>query len=674
MPHRVCPMLATLVEGPFDKPDWVFEIKWDGYRAIAETGITKPALYSRKLNTFHDKFPGIYAAISQIDTRMVLDGEIVALDDTGHPSFQLIQNADEHRDRLMYYVFDLLYLDGYDLRSLPLLERKRLLKAHLPADIPQIRYCDHVPGQGTEFFRICSEQGLEGIIAKKADSPYYTGKRSESWLKIKTQMRQEVVIAGYTEPRGSRKFFGALVLGVYEGDRLTYVGHTGTGFSEKELKKLYNLLTPLETDRMPFDKKPRTNMPVTWVEPKRVCEVAFTEWTGDGSMRHPVYQGLRPDKDAKDVIRETREATEAAVAHAEGLSASGLVRAAASQPIFAKEPPARPGKKKIAASPTTQARREGVNYFSPDPIGRKGEKVLEINGHKVPITRPGKIYWPEAGYKKKDLIDYYRQVAPLILPYLKDRPFVMHRYPEGATHESFYQKDQPHPLPDWVEMLPIWSESNQAVINYLICQNEETLVMLANLGCIEMNPWNSRKQHLDKPDWMVIDLDPEDIGFDKVIEAALETRAVLDRAGAESFCKTSGATGLHIYVPVGGRYDYEIVKDFAHLVAVLVHRRIPGFTSVERSPAKRQKKIYLDYLQNRYGQTLVAPYSVRPTPTATVSTPLQWKEVRKGLRPESFTMETLHRRIDRLGDLWQPVLGPGVDILSCVERLQAELS
>lgn len=673
MPHGIQPMLATLVDQPFDRPDWIYEIKWDGFRAIAEIendARRTVAFYSRKLNSFHDKFPQVYEALKAIRRRMVLDGEVVALDESGMPSFQKIQNAAGNQDNLVYYVFDLLYVDGYDLRGLPQIERKRLLKAVLP-ESDRIRYCDHVIGQGTEFFRLAATRGLEGVIAKKADTPYLSGKRSEAWLKIKTQQRQEVIITGFTEPRGGRKYFGALVLGVYEDERLIYAGHTGTGFDEKELKLLHDKLCKLESGIMPYAKKPRTRMPVTWVRPELVCEVAFTEWTRDGSMRHPVYMGLRPDKDPRDVRRERREGTGEALAHAETEVATAqpfiqkTARLRTGPGIFSKEPPAK--RKRARKQPGPEERR----YFSPEPPGAGKEATLEINGHRVPISHPRKLYWPESGYTKLDMIRYYRRIASFILPYLQDRPISMYRTPDGIEGEGFFQKDQRAPLPDWAETRRIWSESNRAEINYVLCQNEETLVMLANLGCIEMNPWNSRVSQLDHPDWMVIDLDPEGVPFDTVVEAAQATREVLESAGAAAFCKTSGATGLHVYVPMGARYPYDIVKEFAHLVAVMVHRRIPAFTTLERNLSRRPAGIYLDYLQNRRGQTLAAPYCLRPRPGAPVSTPLRWEEVKPGLRPADFTLETIEKRLEAVGDLWRPVLGPGVDLMRCLERLQA---
>ena len=690
------------------------------------------ALYSRNLKDFRDKFGVVTQDLQTLTTaaevhgrKMILDGEIVAIDEAGRPSFGRLQNAENHKDRLIYYVFDLLYIDGYDIRKLPLTRRKEILQAILP-ELPHVRYCDHIERNGTDFFEAAAAQQLEGIIAKKADAEYSTARRSEAWLKIKTHMRQETVICGFTEPRRSRKMFGALVLGVYEDGELTYVGHTGTGFDDKELKRMYTLLKPLETTQCPFPRKPKTNMPVTWVKPQLVCEVEFTEWTGDGHMRHPSYKGQRRDKDARDVIRESQESTKAALSHidsAANLSAknkkTGARKSAKSQAkmliaaelvvgkmpeaiasarkIFGSEAPATKKKKSSVSdaeeAPTSRKATQknakvsakkseasapsvgGRRYFDPNPAGRKGEKFVTINGYKVPVSHPSKIYWPATAqtpaYTKMDMVDYYQRMAKYILPYLKDRPFSMFRTPDGIEGEGFFQKDHKTPPPEWVRTEKVWSESNNAFINYVICDNAETLVWLATQGCIEMNPWNSRIQTPDNPDWMIIDLDPEGVTYDQVIEAALVTKDVLDLAGVPSYCKTSGATGMHIYLPLGAKYDYDIVKEFGHLVAVLVHQRIPDFTTLVRSLAKRPKKgIYLDYLQNRRGQTLAAPYCLRPKPQAPVSTPLKWSEVKPGLKPTHFTIENIEARVKKMGDLWKPVIGKGIDLLACIEKLQ----
>jgi bifunctional non-homologous end joining protein LigD len=627
MPHHVQPMLATLTDGPFDREGWLFEVKWDGYRAIAEVDGETILLYSRRHLSFVERYAPIVHSLRRLAYRAVLDGEIVVIDDKGRSRFQLLQNYQKDGGPLVYYVFDLLYLNGHDLRRCPLQERKQYL-ADLLDSLPNVRMGEHIERDGIAFFKAVAAQGLEGVIAKKANSSYEEGRRSAAWLKFKVQRRQEAVIGGFTKPRGSRQKFGALVLGAYQGDDLVYIGHTGGGFTDRRLEEVYSRLEPLIQTKCPFKDTPKTNAPVRWIKPELVCEVTFQEWSEDGHMRFPIFAGLRDDVPARSVRREKAADLEKVLAKAEGPTANPPVR----------------------------------NHSSDSK-------------RRVSFTNLEKVYWPEEGITKGDLIAYYREIAQVILPYLRDRPESMHRHPNGITAKSFFQKDVSHqPPPEWVETASIESHHGpKEKITYLLCQNKETLLYLANLGCIEINPWLSRVGSLEEPDYLVIDLDPEQIAFDRVVEAALATRKVLDQAGAACFCKTSGKTGLHVYVSLTGKRDYDLVRQFAELISNLVCRAVPAFTSVARNPAARQQRVYVDFLQNRRGQTLAAPYSVRPSPGATVSAPLKWTEVRKGLDPTRFTMRTMPGRIARWGDLWKPVLGPGVDLTDCIARLERHL-
>lgn len=615
MPHNLKPMLASLTDAAFDRSGWLFEIKWDGYRAVAEVDKKVIKLYSRNQQPFEQKFAPVAEALKLVEHQAVLDGEVVAVDGEGRSRFQLLQNYQKTGEgTLVYYVFDILYLDGHDLTKLPLIRRKQILQQILPvSDV--VKFSDHVEQKGKDFFEAAKSQKLEGIMAKDSQGQYQLGKRSQSWLKIKTHQRQEVVVGGYTEPRGSRKGVGSLLLGVYEAGKLMYVGNSGGAFGGLSPEELLKLLKPLEVAKSPFaTAPPKQATAVHWVKPRLVSEVEFSEWTGDGHMRHPNVIGWRTDKDPKTVAKEVPESP--------------------------------PAESKPAA-----------------------DTQITVDGHKLKLTNLDKVYWPDDGYTKGDLIAYYRSMAALMLPYLKDRPENLNRHPGGINGPSFYQKDQRDKLPSWIKTTKIYSESNQAEINYLVCSNAATLIYMANLGCIEINPWNSRVKQLDNPDYLVIDLDPEDIGFDAVIQTARVVHEVLEEAGAAGYPKTSGATGLHIYVPLGAKYDYEQAKQFAHLVAVLVNQRLPNITSVERSPAKRQGKIYLDYLQNRHGQTLATAYAVRPQPGATVSTPLAWDEVKPGLSPSDFTVKNIAARVEQVGDLWKPVIGRGIDLQKCLKRL-----
>lgn len=609
-------MLAALAEEPFDSNEWLFEIKWDGYRAIAEIENRQVNLYSRELNSFNKKYPSIVSSLNSVENDMVIDGEIVVLNNEGKSDFQLLQSyGNTGKGNIVYYVLDILFYDGKDLTNLPLSGRKEILKNILP-DMQNIRYNDHIIKEGKAFYRLAEEKGLEGIMAKKLSSKYLINRRSNEWLKLKIKKRQEAIIAGYTKPKGSRGYFGSLVLGVYDhNNELIYIGQAGGGFTEDDLENIYEKLQLIKRNTSPFKTEPKTNTPAAWVKPELICEVEFGEWTQEGLMRQPVFLGLREDKISEDVRKELPEV-------------------------------------KSNDKNNMTLKRENKNNTS------------------FKISNPDKVYWPKDGYKKEDLIDYYRDISKYILPYLKDRPESLLRHPDGINGESFFQKDITQLNADWLNTKNIFSGSQDKRIKYLICNDEKTLIYMANLGCIEINPWFSRIENLDNPDYLVIDLDPFEIEFDKVVETALAVKEVFDEAGTDSYCKTSGATGLHIYVPLGAKYDYDTAVKFAHIIAKLAHSRLPQITSLERSPSKRPKKVYLDYLQNRKGQTLAAPYSVRPRPGAPVSTPLDWTEVKTGLNPVDYNIKTIFKRLERKGDIFKKVLGKGIDIKKCLAKLQ----
>jgi bifunctional non-homologous end joining protein LigD len=638
MPHHIKPMMAKLTDGPFDGEDWLFEIKWDGYRAVAEVQSGKVELYSRSGKSYGEKYRPIVESLQQLGHDAVLDGEIVVLNSKGHATFQQLQNfQNTPREHLYYYVFDLLYLDGEDLRDLPLLERKRRLEEML-SELPAVRYSDHVRANGKAFFKEAQRKQIEGIMAKLATSPYRTGSRSSEWLKIKTHLRQEVVIGGFTEPKGKRKHIGALILGVYEGDKLTYVGQSGSGFNTKTLEALKAKLDPLVQPESSFTGTVKPNAPATWVKPELVAEISFAEWTADGIMRQAIFEGLREDKQAREVVRETSQHAEEAV----------------------KEAESKPKAKKTATKTSASLRKNGKD---------ENREELEIEGQLVSFSNRDKLYWPDEGITKGDLISYYQGITYVLIPYLKDRPQSLLRHPNGITKPGFFQKDIDH-TPDWVRTVALRAESTGQEVDYLVCDNKATLAYMNNLGCIQLNPWNSRLAHLENPDYLVIDLDPDENPYDEVVEVALVTKEVLDQAGARSYCKTSGATGMHIYVPLGANYTFEQAKQFAHEVAQLVHAQLPQLTSLERNPKSRRKKIYLDYLQNAIAQTVAAPYSARPRPGAPVSAPLRWEEVKAGLDPRQFTISNMPERLQQLGDIFSGVLGEGIDLMQCLEKLR----
>lgn len=598
--HYYKPMLASPGGDPFDDEDWLFEIKWDGYRAIAECNGEKIKLYSRNGISFNEKYERIVNALTKLKHEAVLDGEIVVLDKNGHASFQQLQQYEDNPGgHLVYYVFDLLFLDKKDIRHLPLTDRKALLKKLLSAvSGPLIRYNDHVMKNGKAFFTAAIKKKMEGVIAKKADSEYAVAIRSKEWLKVKNRTSMEAVITGYTAPQKSRKNFGALVLGEYIGGELKYLGHTGTGFDDKTLQDLWKKMQPLVTTKSPFKEKVRVNMPVTWLKPKLVAEIFYAELTQDGILRHSAFKGLRTDKNLSDVKKTTTNAA-----------------------------------------------------------NNSKDNIVKIDGHALTLTNLSKLYWPKEKITKGDLIAYYDTMVEYILPYLQNRPLSLKRNPNGILDEGFYHKDAGEQAPSWVKKYDVRSESNDKMINYIVCNNKATLLYIANLGSIEINPWNSTTKKIDHPTYMIIDIDPSPKNtFDQVIETALAVKKVLDKAGVDCYCKTSGATGLHVYIPMGNKYTYEQARKFGQIVAALTVDLLPKITSIERSLKKRGNKIYVDFLQNSRGQTLASAYSVRPKKGATVSTPLLWKEVKKGLHPSQFTITNIHARVEKMGDLFAEVL------------------
>jgi bifunctional non-homologous end joining protein LigD len=656
MPAAVKPMLATLVDEPFDDPNWVYEVKWDGYRAIASVNKGEVELYSRNNKTFNEKFYPIHKALQQWNINAVVDGEILVLNEKGVSNFGSLQNWRSEADgELAFYVFDILWYEGKNLTGLPLLQRKAILKSVLPADNDNIRVSKVFDASGTEFFKAAERMGLEGIIAKKADSAYSSDLRSKEWLKIKVNKRQEVVIGGFTKNEGTAKQFSSLLLGVYEDGKFQYVGKVGTGFSDKQQKEMMAQFKPYIVDKNPFSIEPDYNKPsrfrpnppkakATWLKPELVCEVSFAEVTSDRVFRHPSFQGMRIDKKAKDVVRETAAHTEASV----------------------EEEPARvynedkPDHAKAITPPTDKGRKTLLNP-------KDETQVRKICGHELKFTHLSKIYWPEDKVTKRDMFNYYYQVAEYILPYLKDRPQSLNRFPNGIHGPSFYQKDVKGKAPEWVKTFPYTNGEGEHK-EYLVGNDEATLLWMASLGCIEMNPWFSRVQSPDNPDYCVIDLDPDKNTFDQVIAAALEVKKVLDSIDVPSFCKTSGSTGMHIYIPMGAKYSYDQTQLFARIVVNIVQKEIPDYTTLERMIAKRDGKMYLDFLQNRPGATIAGPYSLRPKVGATVSMPLHWDEVRPGLTMKHFTIFNAIDRLKKEGDLFKGVLGKGVDLEKTIKK------
>jgi len=650
---HVSPMLATLVDKPFDRPGWLYEIKWDGYRAVAFMQNGNVELRSRNDKSFNEKFYPVYNSLKMWDVNAIVDGEVAVLNEHGMSDFGSLQNWRSEADGdLMYYAFDILWLDGKDLRTLPLIERREVLKSIMPA-IDNIRISEAFDVPGTEFFQTAKQMGLEGIIAKKSDSLYISGERTSDWLKIKANKRQEVVIGGYTNNVDSSKAFSALLVGVYDQGELIYTGKIGTGFTDKQQKEMLQQFKPLKTKTVPFSTLPDYNKPsrfnprpskatVTWLKPELVCEVSYTEITTDGIMRHPSFEGMRVDKKAKDVGREQAVPVKNVVEHVSSNTKNGRQKNEKQTDMIA--PPPKNGRKTFL-NPTDET------------------QVREIEGHSIKFTNLSKVYWPDERITKRDMLNYYYQIAPYILPYLKDRPQSLNRFPNGIKGKSFYQKDVTGKVPDWVEQY-LYHSSDAADVDkhFMVPKSEADVLLMASMGCIELNPWSSRIDSPDNPDWCIIDLDPDKNSFDQVIEAARVTKDVLDSVKIPSYCKTSGSTGLHIYIPLGARYSYEQSKEFARVIVTHVQKEIPTFSSIERAVADRKGKMYLDFLQNRPQATLAAPYSLRPKPGATVSMPLHWDEVKKGLKMTDFTIFNAVDRVKEMGDLFKPVLGKGISL------------
>jgi bifunctional non-homologous end joining protein LigD len=594
-------MLATLAADVPPGTGWLHEVKWDGYRALAYVEAGVATLLSRNDNDLTGRFASVAKALGKLPD-CVLDGEVCALDEQGRSSFSAMQQG---TGPLVYYVFDLLEEDGQPLVDRPLTERRDRLESLLRTAKGPIKLSEAFD-DGEALLAAARENELEGIIAKRADSRYAQGKRTRDWLKVKTHGRQELVIAGYTKGAGSRATgFGSLVLGVQRDGELQWAGNVGTGFTQTEIRRLLELLRPLHRDTTPFaavPKMPRVRKgDVQWVEPRLVAEVEFSEWTHDNRLRQPSYQGLREDKAPEEVRKEEPMPTE--------------------------------------SMPTEIT---------------KGKRIIKL-------TNLDKPFWPEEGISKGDLLAYYREVAPVLVPHLKDRPFTMRRYPDGAGGKAFFQKDAPSHMPDWIPTVPVKVTSRDAprksrTIRAPLVDDELALLWMVNMGCIDMNAWYSRVPKLDRPDFVLFDLDPsEGIGFEAVIEVALLVKGLLDAIGLASFPKTSSLDGMHVLVPIERRATYEDTRRFSEIVAGALARTHPGLVTTEWSKAKR-RGVLIDANQNGEGKTIASAYSVRPRPGAPVSTPLRWDEVTEKLNPSIYTMEVVLDRVRRHGDLHEGVL------------------
>lgn len=674
LPRNMKAMKATQVDKPFHDPQWVYEIKWDGYRALAFVENGAAELVSRN-NLVYDHFSPINELLASWGMDLVLDGEIVVLDEVGSPDFGALQNwRSEKGLNLVFYVFDILWYQGKLLTDYTLLERRSILEAVLPDAEGLIRISHLFDADGVAFYETAKRMKLEGIIAKRSASVYTGDARSREWLKVKAKLRQEVVIAGYTRNEDSGKNFSALAVGVYDAAGvLRYIGKVGTGFNDEMQKKLLKYFKPLETKVCPFDVEPDVDEPSrfrprrlgakpTWLLPELVCEVEFAEISRDGKLRQASFKGLREDKDPGDVVLEIASDTTGIIEEFAGeieqdvnehIAGDDTGKEALKKGVDGKKSRVTGLKHKMTAKPLLE--------------GKSEVQEKNIDGHLIKFTNLNKLYWPEDKISKRDMFNYYDRVAPYMVPYLLDRPMSLNRFPGGIHGQSFYQKNVAETAPSWARTMPHTNEKGEQK-EYLLGHDRATLLWMATLGCIEMNPWFSRVQSPDNPDYCVIDLDPDKNTFEQVIEAAQMTKTVLDGMGVPSFVKTSGSTGIHIYVPLGARYTYDQSQLFAQVVVKLVHRELPAYTTLERMIANRSGKMYLDFLQNRPGATIAGVYSLRPKPGATVSMPLHWDEVKPGLTMRDFTIHNAPDRLKETGDLFAGVLGEGIDMVAAIGK------
>lgn len=590
--------------------EWVYEPKWDGYRALATIAGGKARLESRNGNDLTARFASV-AEVLPVAVRgsdAVLDGEVCALDSAGVARFGLLQGGE---GQLMYVVFDVLEVDGESLTGRPLEERRVLLEGLVEATsvVTVTPWFD----DGEALLEGARSNGLEGLIAKRRNGKYRPGVRSPDWQKVKLQQRQEFVVVGWTNGSGRRADdFGALLLAVRDAGRLRYVGNVGSGFSDAELGRLRAQLDLLGRDAAPLAEVPKlprvAARAVHWVEPRLVAEVEFAEWTKDGRLRAPVYLGLRDDRDAESVMRETETL--------------------------------------------------------PSEI-RHGRRVLRL-------SNLDKLFWPEEGITKGDLLSYYRAVAPVVIPHLRGRPFTMKRFPDGWQGKSFFQKDTPKHAPDWLKTAPFPATSREGetrVIDYALVEDELALLWVVSMGCIDLHTWTSRADLPERPDWVIFDLDPsEGCGFGEVVEVALLLREVLELIGLRGYPKTSGSRGLHVLVPITRRHDHAQAREFAATIGAALERAHPGLVTTQWSKAKRVG-VLVDANQNGPGKTTAAVYSVRPRAGAPVSTPLHWDELVPGLDPGGFTMGSVIDRVAKLGDLFAPALDGGQSLTAALKSI-----
>ncbi|MFL5742996.1 MAG: DNA ligase D [Flavisolibacter sp.] len=631
IPTDLSPMLATLTKKPFDDEDWLFEIKWDGYRALAYIQGRDVDLRSRSNLSFNEDYAPIVNALRSWGINAVTDGEITVINEKGKADFEALQNWQRTKlGNLVYYVFDILWLDGINLMKLPLYRRKEILQKLIPHKGP-ILFSDSIDQFGVDFFRVARENELEGIVAKKKQSVYTPGKRSNDWLKMPTEIRQEFVIGGWAESDSGRPF-RSLLFGYYEDGKLINAGHAGGGYKDAQMHQILSRLKKLEIKKSPFANEVETDTKAHWIKPQLVAEIKYASITSSGKIRKPaIFLGFREDKSPQDVRKEVdipRDEESVLVA-----KKSGTQKKAQRKSV------------------------ENSNWPELENQSITSRAVHSFDGREVELTNIEKPLW--GGITKAHLLMYYHSVCVYILPHLVDRPLSLHIKHHGPNAPGMYIKDMEGRQPEWAEIFSVKRKHRKKgardLIDYLVCQNEAALQYIVNLGCIDINPWTSRVQSPEEPDYIVIDLDPSDEDFTKAIEAAKAARKYFDAHKLIAFPKTSGKTGIHIYLPCKG-FSFPQARAIAERICKDIHQMVPDITTIEVSIHDRGNKLYLDPNQNDYADTVAAPYSIRPYVRPTVSTPLQWKEINSKLNPSNFTMETILNRLKKKGDLFIGVL------------------
>ena len=637
-------MLAKPAEKPFDSDKWLFELKYDGVRVLAIRDAGTIQLFARSGTDITNRYPEVVLALKAHPfDRFAIDGEIVAVNDHGRPDFQLLQTRMHVNDKrqiarlsyavpVCYFVFDILAFDRYDARTLPLERRKQLLSELIMGDGP-VRYCDHVLARGTDFYQAVADHQLEGMIAKLRGSPY-RGARNGDWLKIKCPLVSNFVIGGYTNPGGTRTHFGALLLGQYEKDgALRFTDKVGIGFNRDLLRKLHAMLLERAEPISPFrNAQLNESSPAKdahFVRPEIVGRIKFTEWTDHGGVRQPSFLGLVENCDPRQCLYE---------------GPNGLSNSAA---------------------------EAVVNIQELDTPGSNGKIETPV----ASVTHSEKVFWPNQRYTKGDLVSYYRAISKWMLPYLKDRPVMLTRFPDGIEGKMFYQKDAPAFVPSWIRTAKIYSEDSQREIAYFILDDEEAIAYVANLAAITIHIWSSRITSLEHPDWLLFDIDPKGSTTRAAVHVAQEVARVLREVGLEPCLKTSGQMGLHVVVGLAPDYTYEQAKMFSELVAQTVVNRIPEIATINRNPRSRQGRVYIDYLQLGHGKTIAAPFSVRPVPGAPVSAPMKWSELKPTLDPASFNIKNMPARMTRLrGDPFLNALLKHASLEEPIHRLEPLLA